>query len=141
MTQKVRKAVFPAAGLGTRFLPATKASPKEMLPLVAGESVIRKRVHSAPNAPRIITVCRCDGLTQAVGDGNRMSCFQRTISLRATNHLPFFFGNLRQFVPDVVLRNKVLIGFVVPINLHNHFRARRNLVKIRSPVIPSRHHE
>jgi UTP--glucose-1-phosphate uridylyltransferase len=34
MTQKVRKAVFPAAGLGTRFLPATKASPKEMLPLV-----------------------------------------------------------------------------------------------------------
>jgi UTP--glucose-1-phosphate uridylyltransferase len=34
MTQKIRKAVFPAAGLGTRFLPATKASPKEMLPLV-----------------------------------------------------------------------------------------------------------
>lgn len=34
MAQKVRKAVFPAAGLGTRFLPATKASPKEMLPLV-----------------------------------------------------------------------------------------------------------
>ncbi len=34
MPQQVRKAVFPAAGLGTRFLPATKASPKEMLPLV-----------------------------------------------------------------------------------------------------------
>ena len=34
MTQKVRKAVFPAAGLGTRFLPATKSIPKEMLPLV-----------------------------------------------------------------------------------------------------------
>ena len=34
MTMKVRKAVFPAAGLGTRFLPATKAQPKEMLPLV-----------------------------------------------------------------------------------------------------------
>ncbi|HUO16975.1 MAG TPA: UTP--glucose-1-phosphate uridylyltransferase GalU [Verrucomicrobiae bacterium] len=31
---KVRKAVFPAAGLGTRFLPATKAQPKEMLPVV-----------------------------------------------------------------------------------------------------------
>jgi UTP--glucose-1-phosphate uridylyltransferase len=31
---KVRKAAFPAAGLGTRFLPATKAQPKEMLPLV-----------------------------------------------------------------------------------------------------------
>lgn len=34
MTNKIRKAVFPAAGLGTRFLPATKSSPKEMLPLV-----------------------------------------------------------------------------------------------------------
>ena len=34
MPSKVRKAVFPAAGLGTRFLPATKAQPKEMLPLV-----------------------------------------------------------------------------------------------------------
>jgi UTP--glucose-1-phosphate uridylyltransferase len=34
MPKKVRKAVFPAAGLGTRFLPATKAMPKEMLPLV-----------------------------------------------------------------------------------------------------------
>ena len=30
----IRKAVFPVAGLGTRFLPATKASPKEMLPVV-----------------------------------------------------------------------------------------------------------
>src|SRR6202790_3368475 len=34
MIVKVRKAVFPAAGLGTRFLPATKAQPKEMLALV-----------------------------------------------------------------------------------------------------------
>jgi len=32
--KKIRRAVFPAAGLGTRFLPATKAQPKEMLPLV-----------------------------------------------------------------------------------------------------------
>jgi UTP--glucose-1-phosphate uridylyltransferase len=34
LTQKVRKAIIPAAGLGTRFLPATKAMPKEMLPIV-----------------------------------------------------------------------------------------------------------
>ncbi|SMN10974.1 UTP--glucose-1-phosphate uridylyltransferase [uncultured Candidatus Thioglobus sp.] len=34
MTQKIRKALFPVAGLGTRFLPATKASAKEMLPIV-----------------------------------------------------------------------------------------------------------
>ena len=34
MKKRVCKAVFPAAGLGTRFLPATKAQPKEMMPLV-----------------------------------------------------------------------------------------------------------
>ena len=34
MPQRVRKAVFPVAGMGTRFLPATKAMPKEMLPVV-----------------------------------------------------------------------------------------------------------
>jgi len=34
MNKKIRKAVFPVAGMGTRFLPATKANPKEMLPIV-----------------------------------------------------------------------------------------------------------
>ena len=34
MENKIRKAIIPAAGLGTRFLPATKAQPKEMLPIV-----------------------------------------------------------------------------------------------------------
>ena len=34
MTKRIRKAVFPVAGLGTRFLPATKTVPKEMLPIV-----------------------------------------------------------------------------------------------------------
>jgi len=34
MGQKIRKALFPVAGLGTRFLPVTKANPKEMLPVV-----------------------------------------------------------------------------------------------------------
>ncbi len=34
MTKPIRKAIFPVAGLGTRFLPATKASPKEMLNVV-----------------------------------------------------------------------------------------------------------
>ena len=34
MSKKIRKAVFPVAGFGTRFLPATKAMPKELLPIV-----------------------------------------------------------------------------------------------------------
>jgi UTP--glucose-1-phosphate uridylyltransferase len=48
MNQRVRKAVFPAAGLGTRFLPATKASPKEMLPLV-DKPLIQYAVEEAVN--------------------------------------------------------------------------------------------
>src|SRR5262249_52733706 len=53
----VRKAVFPAAGLGTRFLPATKAQPKEMLPLV-DKPIIQYGVEEAVNsgADRIIIV-------------------------------------------------------------------------------------
>ena len=46
MTVRVRKAVFPVAGLGTRFLPATKASPKEMLPVV-DKPVIQYAVEEA----------------------------------------------------------------------------------------------
>jgi UTP--glucose-1-phosphate uridylyltransferase len=46
---RVRKAVFPAAGLGTRFLPATKAQPKEMLPLV-DKPIIQYGVEEAASA-------------------------------------------------------------------------------------------
>src|SRR5215216_6670450 len=45
----VRKAIIPAAGLGTRFLPATKASPKEMLPVV-DKPLIQYAVEEAVNA-------------------------------------------------------------------------------------------
>jgi UTP--glucose-1-phosphate uridylyltransferase len=49
MASPVRKAVFPAAGLGTRFLPATKAQPKEMLPLV-DKPIIQYGVEEAASA-------------------------------------------------------------------------------------------
>lgn len=58
MTNKIRKAVFPAAGLGTRFLPATKASPKEMLPLVDKpliQYVVEESVASGVESILIIT--------------------------------------------------------------------------------------
>ena len=48
-SRKVSKAIIPAAGLGTRFLPATKASPKEMLPLV-DKPLIQYAVEEAVNA-------------------------------------------------------------------------------------------
>ena len=57
MSQSVRKAVFPAAGLGTRFLPATKAQPKEMLPLV-DKPTIQYGVEEAVSSgvPNIVVV-------------------------------------------------------------------------------------
>ncbi|MBL8209267.1 MAG: UTP--glucose-1-phosphate uridylyltransferase GalU [Bryobacterales bacterium] len=58
MQNKVRKAVFPAAGLGTRFLPATKAMPKEMLPLVDKPLIqygVEEAMHSGMNNIIIVT--------------------------------------------------------------------------------------
>jgi UTP--glucose-1-phosphate uridylyltransferase len=58
MPQRIRKAVFPAAGLGTRFLPATKASPKEMLPLVDKpliQYVVEEAVASGIESVLIVT--------------------------------------------------------------------------------------
>jgi UTP--glucose-1-phosphate uridylyltransferase len=49
MTKKIRKAIIPAAGYGTRFLPATKASPKEMLPVV-DKPIIQYVVEDAVSA-------------------------------------------------------------------------------------------
>src|SRR5712691_4433727 len=55
---RVRKAVIPAAGLGTRFLPATKAQPKEMLPIVdtpAIQFVVEEAVRAGLTDILIIT--------------------------------------------------------------------------------------
>jgi UTP--glucose-1-phosphate uridylyltransferase len=57
----VRKAVFPAAGLGTRFLPATKAQPKEMLPLV-DKPIIQNGVEEA-------IASGCDQIVMVTGRG------------------------------------------------------------------------
>src|SRR6516165_4748341 len=57
-TPAVTKAVVPAAGLGTRFLPATKATPKEMLPVVdkpAIQYVVEEAVSSGLNDVLLIT--------------------------------------------------------------------------------------
>jgi len=58
MLPKVRKAVFPAAGLGTRFLPATKAQPKEMLPIVDKPIIqygVEEAIHSGIQNIIIVT--------------------------------------------------------------------------------------
>ena len=56
--QKIRKAIIPAAGLGTRFLPATKAQPKEMLPIVdkpAIQFIIEEAIASGIEEILVIT--------------------------------------------------------------------------------------
>ncbi|MFQ9617486.1 MAG: UTP--glucose-1-phosphate uridylyltransferase, partial [Clostridium butyricum] len=58
MNKKIRKAIIPAAGLGTRFLPATKAQPKEMLPIVDKPTIqyiIEEAVESGIEEILIIT--------------------------------------------------------------------------------------
>lgn len=58
MKKKVRKAIIPAAGLGTRFLPATKAMPKEMLPIVDKptiEYIVEEAVNSGIEDIIIVT--------------------------------------------------------------------------------------
>jgi UTP--glucose-1-phosphate uridylyltransferase len=60
---KVTKAVFPAAGLGTRFLPATKAQPKEMLPIV-DKPIIQYGVEEAMAAG-------CDQIIMITGRGKQ----------------------------------------------------------------------
>ena len=56
--QRIRKAVIPAAGFGTRFLPATKAQPKEMLPIVdtpAIQYIVKEALDSGIEEILIIT--------------------------------------------------------------------------------------
>jgi len=119
----IRKAVFPAAGFGTRFLPATKASPKEMLPLV-DKPLIQHGVEEARAAgvrDMIIVNGRgkyaiedhfdiayeLEALLQKKGDGAQLA------SVRAISDMADFFY-VRQNMPlglgHAVLRAMDLVG-------------------------------
>ncbi len=93
----VTKAVIPVAGLGTRFLPATKATPKEMLPVVdkpAIQYVVEEAVHAGLNDILMITgrnkrpledhFDRVDGLERALekkGDAEKLAAVQHSSEL------------------------------------------------------------
>ncbi len=119
----IRKAVFPAAGFGTRFLPATKASPKEMLPLV-DMPLIQHGVEEAKAAgmhDMIIVTGRgknaiedhfdvsfeLEALLQKKGDGALLSQVRQV-----TDGADFFY--VRQNLPlglgHAVLRSMDLVG-------------------------------
>ena len=85
---KVRKAVIPAAGLGTRFLPATKAQPKEMLPLLdkpAIQYVVEEAVR-ATNASQPGDLGKVMGALMKAHKGEVDGTLARTIAARILGH-------------------------------------------------------
>lgn len=120
---RVRKAVIPAAGLGTRFLPATKAMPKEMLPVVdkpAIQYVVQEAVSAGLNDVLMITgrnkraledhfdrVPVTEQLLEAKGDEERLAAVQHATDLGEIHYV-------RQGDPKglghAVLRAKTHVG-------------------------------
>ena len=99
MTKKITKAVFPVAGLGTRFLPATKACPKEMLPVV-DKPLIQYAVEEAV-AAGIDTMIFITGRTK----GSIMDHFDKAYELETeleTRNKQELLQVLRSIVPPNV---------------------------------------
>ncbi|HSS63379.1 MAG TPA: UTP--glucose-1-phosphate uridylyltransferase GalU [Gammaproteobacteria bacterium] len=99
MTAGLRKAVFPVAGLGTRFLPATKANPKEMLPVV-DKPIIQYAVEEAV-AAGITELIFITGRTKRAIEDH----FDRAVELEATleaKRKTAELEGLRAIIPDGV---------------------------------------
>jgi len=74
MRKPIRKAVLPVAGLGTRFLPATKAVPKEMLTVV-----------DRPILQHVVDEARAAGIEKFISSLDATRALSRTISISPTN--------------------------------------------------------
>ena len=98
---KVRKAVIPAAGLGTRFLPATKAMAKEMLPIV-----------DKPTIQFIVEEALKSGIEDILVVTGKSKTFYRRITLIQTSKLEY---NLEQKGKTDLLK---LVNDTTAINLH-----------------------
>src|SRR5579884_1198803 len=100
---RLRKAVIPAAGLGTRFLPATKATPKEMLPVIdkpAIQYVVEEAVAAGLDDVLMVTgrnkrpvedhfdrAYELEGALEAKGDRNRLAAVRASSELAAVHHV------------------------------------------------------
>lgn len=95
----IRKAVFPVAGLGTRFLPATKAMPKEMLPIVDRPLIqyaVEEAIASGINELIFVTGRN----KRAIEDHfDRVPELERDLELKNKNAL---LQSVRNVVPDSV---------------------------------------
>lgn len=120
--QKVRKAVIPAAGLGTRFLPATKAMAKEMMPIVDTPSiqyVIREAIASGIEDILIITGKGKNAIEDhfdaniALEENLKEKGKDKMLELVKSTNIPFIHY-VRQAYPrglgDAVLQAKTFVG-------------------------------
>jgi UTP--glucose-1-phosphate uridylyltransferase len=107
---RIRKAVFPAAGLGTRFLPATKAQPKEMLPLV-DKPLIQYVVEEAVEAGvRNITIITGRG-KNAIEDHFDVSYeLEQVLSARGKKDLLAEIRRISTMVNVTYVRQKEALG-------------------------------
>nr|VFK33533.1 MAG: UDP-glucose pyrophosphorylase [Candidatus Kentron sp. MB]VFK35772.1 MAG: UDP-glucose pyrophosphorylase [Candidatus Kentron sp. MB]VFK77571.1 MAG: UDP-glucose pyrophosphorylase [Candidatus Kentron sp. MB] len=96
---KIEKAVFPVAGLGTRFLPATKASPKEMLPIV-DKPLIQYAVEEAVAAGIYELVFVTGRQKRAIEDHFDSTCeLEASLEARGEHHL---LADIRSILPEHV---------------------------------------
>jgi UTP--glucose-1-phosphate uridylyltransferase len=110
MAMRVRKAVFPAAGLGTRFLPATKALPKEMLPLVDKPIIqygVEEALHSGCDQIIIIT----GRGKQAIEDHFDVSYeLEKMLEERKKNDLLKIVRDISDMIHTCYVRQKEALG-------------------------------
>ncbi|MDE2234376.1 MAG: UTP--glucose-1-phosphate uridylyltransferase GalU [Gammaproteobacteria bacterium] len=108
---KIRKAVLPVAGLGTRFLPATKASPKEMLPVV-DKPLIQYAVEEAVQAGAEVLVFITSRTKRAISDHfDRAYELETELSLRGRKHeLELVQGIVPEHVTCVYIRQAEALG-------------------------------
>ena len=110
MPKKVRKAVFPAAGLGTRFLPATKTLPKEMLPLV-DKPIIQYGVEEALAAGCEQIIIVTGRGKSAMEDHFDTSCeLERELEERGKAELLAQVRRISQMVQVAYVRQKKAMG-------------------------------
>src|SRR3989304_5837631 len=98
MFPKIKKAVFPVAGIGTRFLPATKANPKEMMPIV-DKPLIQYAVEEAMQAGITELIFVTSQSKRAIED-HFDSNFELEMNLRSQGKEALI--PLQQIVPDGV---------------------------------------
>ena len=121
--QKIRKAVIPAAGLGTRVLPATKAMPKEMLPIVdkpAIQYIVEEAVAAGIEEILIITsrgkgvmedhFDRSPVLEQKLLDGGKKALYDQVVSIAEIANITYLRQKEQKGLGHAILQAKNFVG-------------------------------